>query len=71
MQTVRNFYDNYKNIIQDPVTIMNGTVEEYSGYMSNVKVYEYLLDYTISSIYIDSNDTIVIEIKENNASSKP
>lgn len=59
---VREFYEKMKDILDDPVTIMDGKVLVYNDFMKDTKVYEYLLDYTIKSIYIGKGDTLVVEI---------
>ena len=53
-----------KDIVQSPVIIMNGVVQEYSDYMSDVKVYEYLFECKIKSVYVGKNDHIIVEISE-------
>lgn len=63
--TVKDFYEKMKDIIKDPIDIMNnGTIEEYSGYMNEKKVYEYLFSYEITAVYIGKNDHIIIDVKE-------
>lgn len=59
---VREFYEKMKDILDDPVTIMDGVVLVYNDFMKDTKIYEYLLDYTIKSIYIGKDNTLVVEI---------
>lgn len=59
---VKEFYENMKDIIEEPVTIMNGIVEEYSGFMKDKKIHEYLFECEIKSIYIGNNNSIVVDV---------
>lgn len=61
---IKEFYESMKDVVQSPVTIMNGVVQEYSDYMRDVKVYEYLFEYKIKSVYVGKNDHIIVEISE-------
>lgn len=59
---IKEFYENMKDIIDEPVTIVDGVVQKYSDYMKDKKVFEYLYDFEIKSIYIGNDKTLIVEI---------
>lgn len=59
---IKEFYEKMKNILDENVIIINNGLEEYNGVMKDKRVYAFLFDYKIKSIYIGEDCSIIVEI---------
>lgn len=60
--TIGKFYEEFKSILIDRVSIVNNCDELYNDYFENSKPQEYLMNYEIKNIYM-GYDVLIIQIK--------
>ena len=59
---VRDFYETMKEVLQDPVSVMKGREILYNDFIVDSKIYEYILDYDVKSVYIGKDNSIIVEV---------